>query len=137
MPTTALVVLAARTDISVLLTDVNMPGSMDGFETRACGVMAAGRSSRSSLASARADLSSADCPDGGCFLRKPYPAAEIDFGDTLPDRHQGRLPRRRKSSLPRRADELYCSDGMPAIGYEVPNGNPGFDDDDQNFREMR
>jgi two-component system, response regulator PdtaR len=69
----AIAILAARPDIAMLLTDVNMPGSMDGLKL-AQTVHARWPHIKIVVASARGDVSPADMPDGSRFFRKPYRA---------------------------------------------------------------
>ena len=69
----AIAILAARFDIAMLLTDVNMPGSMDGLKL-AHTVHVRWPHIKIVVASARGDVSAADLPAHGRFFRKPYPA---------------------------------------------------------------
>jgi CheY-like chemotaxis protein len=72
----AIVILEARLDITVVFTDIQMPGSMDGLKLAAA---IRGRwppikiIATSGLIDVRAD----DLPEGGRFLPKPYSPSQI------------------------------------------------------------
>jgi CheY-like chemotaxis protein len=72
----AIVILEARLDVTVVFTDIQMPGSMDGLKLAAA---IRGRwppikiIATSGLIDVRAD----DLPEGGRFLPKPYSSAQI------------------------------------------------------------
>jgi CheY-like chemotaxis protein len=72
----AIVILEARLDVTVVFTDIQMPGSMDGLKLAAA---IRGRwppikiIATSGLIDVRAD----DLPEGGRFLPKPYSPAQI------------------------------------------------------------
>lgn len=72
----AIAILETRPDILVIFTDVQMPGSMDGLQlarfvrNRWPPIKIVGTSGL-------ADLGEKDLPEGGCFVSKPYQAAEI------------------------------------------------------------
>lgn len=69
-------VLHRRSDIGVLFTDIDMPGSM-------CGVTLAGRvheawpEIRLILTSGRQRLADQEVPDHGLFVPKPYNASQV------------------------------------------------------------
>lgn len=69
-------VLHRRSDIGVLFTDIDMPGSM-------CGVTLAGRvyetwpDIRLILTSGRQRLADREVPDHGLFVPKPYSASQV------------------------------------------------------------
>ena len=72
----AIEILANRTDIQVVFTDINMPGSMDGA--------ALARAVRDRwppveliLTSGHFNLTSGDLPHGSIFFTKPYKAADL------------------------------------------------------------
>jgi CheY-like chemotaxis protein len=67
----ALEVLAARPDIDVLFTDVNMPGSLDGLDLARV-VHASRPDIKLLIASGQVRLSEDQIPDAGRFLAKPY-----------------------------------------------------------------
>lgn len=69
----AIAILAAQPDIAMLLTDVNMPGSMDGLKL-AHVVRARWPHIKIVVVSARGDISAADMPVDSQFFRKPYHA---------------------------------------------------------------
>ncbi|WP_066918733.1 response regulator [Methylobacterium sp. CCH5-D2] len=64
-------VLERCSDIGVLFTDVNMPGSMDGLAL-AARVAERWPHIRLVLTSGRCGLSTHEIPDHGRFLQKPY-----------------------------------------------------------------
>lgn len=64
-------ILESRSDIGVLFTDVNMPGSMDGL-TLAARVAERWPRIRLVLTSGRQGLSNDEVPDHGQFVQKPY-----------------------------------------------------------------
>jgi CheY-like chemotaxis protein len=64
-------ILESRSDIGVLFTDVNMPGSMDGL-TLAARVAERWPRIRLVLTSGRQGLSIDQVPDHGQFVQKPY-----------------------------------------------------------------
>jgi len=72
----ALQVLEARSDIHVLFTDVNMPGSLDGLDLarlvheRRPGI-------KLLIASGQVRLNDHEIPDAGRFLPKPYNPDDI------------------------------------------------------------
>jgi CheY-like chemotaxis protein len=72
----AIAILEARPDISVLFTDIQMPGSMDGLKLAAA---VKGRwppikiLATSGLVNVRQD----DLPEGGRFLPKPYDSIQL------------------------------------------------------------
>jgi CheY-like chemotaxis protein len=72
----AIAILERRLDITVLFTDIQMPGSMDGFK-----LAAAVRDRWPPIlivaTSGRVKLGPGDLPEGGRFLPKPYSPAEI------------------------------------------------------------
>jgi two-component system, response regulator PdtaR len=67
----ALEVLAARPDINVLFTDVNMPGSLDGLDLARV-VHARRPDIKLLIASGQVRLSEDEIPNAGRFLAKPY-----------------------------------------------------------------
>jgi two-component system, response regulator PdtaR len=67
----ALAVLAARPDIAVLFTDVNMPGSLDGLDLARV-VHERRPDIKLLIASGQVRLSQDEIPDAGRFLAKPY-----------------------------------------------------------------
>ncbi|TXM72499.1 response regulator [Methylobacterium sp. WL69] len=69
-------VLHRRSDIGVLFTDVDMPGSMCGV-TWAERVYAAWPEIRLILTSGRQRLADREVPDHGLFVPKPYSASEV------------------------------------------------------------
>ena len=72
----AIAILEVRSDIAVLFTDIQMPGSMDGLKLAAA---VKGRwppvqiVATSGLVHVRAD----DLPEGGRFLPKPYDPTQL------------------------------------------------------------
>ena len=72
----AIAILGARNDISLIFTDVHMPGSMDGLKL-AHFVRDRWPPVKIVATSGRTKISDGDLPEGGRFLPKPYSAAEI------------------------------------------------------------
>jgi CheY-like chemotaxis protein len=72
----AIALLTARNDISLIFTDVHMPGSMDGLKL-AHFVRDRWPPVKIVATSGRARISDSDLPEGGRFLPKPYSAVEI------------------------------------------------------------
>jgi CheY-like chemotaxis protein len=68
--------LESRSDISVLFTDINMPGNMDGL-TLATRVAEHWPHIRLVLTSGRSGLSSDEVPDHGQFVQKPDRQSEL------------------------------------------------------------
>ncbi|MBR1154243.1 response regulator [Bradyrhizobium sp. JYMT SZCCT0428] len=72
----AIAILERRLDITVVFTDIQMPGSMDGLK-----LVAAVRDRWPPIlivaTSGRAKLGIGDLPEGSRFLPKPYSPAEI------------------------------------------------------------
>lgn len=67
----ALLILASRSDIAILLTDVNMPGTLDGLQL-AHAVSKRWPHIKIVVVSGRGDLSAAQMPAGCLFFPKPY-----------------------------------------------------------------
>ena len=72
----AIAILEARLDITVVFTDIQMPGSMDGLKLAAA-VRDRWPPIMIVATSGRVKLGSGDLPAGGRFLTKPYSAAEV------------------------------------------------------------
>ena len=72
----AISVLEDRRDITVVFTDVQMPGSMDGLKLAAA-VRGRWPPIKIVATSGLADVSEKDLPAGGRFLPKPYNASQI------------------------------------------------------------
>ena len=72
----AIAILAVRNDVSLIFTDVHMPGSMDGLKL-AHFVRDRWPPVKIIATSGQARISEGDLPEGGRFLHKPYTAAEI------------------------------------------------------------
>ncbi|MDO8876588.1 MAG: response regulator [Pseudolabrys sp.] len=72
----AVTVLAGRTDIAVLLTGINLSGSMDGVSL-AHAVRARWPHIKIVAVSGRTHLSAVDFPAESRFLRKPYHSAAM------------------------------------------------------------
>jgi CheY-like chemotaxis protein len=72
----AIEILEARRDITVVFTDIQMPGSMDGLKlVRA--VRGCWPPIKIVATSGYSHVREADLPDGGRFLRKPYSPIQI------------------------------------------------------------
>ena len=72
----AILILEERLDITVVFTDVQMPGSMDGLKLAAA-VRDRWPPIRIIATSGLAKVTSDDLPAGSRFLPKPYSATEI------------------------------------------------------------
>ena len=72
----ALKILEARLDITVVFTDIQMPGSMDGLRLAAA-IRGRWPPIRIVATSGIVDVRKVDLPEGGRFLPKPYSRAEI------------------------------------------------------------
>ncbi len=72
----AIEVLEARRDITVVFTDIQMPGSMDGLKL-ARAVRGRWPPIKIVATSGRLNVGEMDLPEGGRFLPKPYSNAEV------------------------------------------------------------
>src|SRR5215216_7120456 len=72
----AIAILSARNDVSLIFTDVHMPGSMDGLKL-AHFVRDRWPPVKIVATSARVRITASDLPEGGRFLPKPYSAGDI------------------------------------------------------------
>ncbi|MBU6464482.1 MAG: response regulator [Bradyrhizobium sp.] len=72
----AIEVLEARRDITVIFTDIQMPGSMDGLKL-ARAVRGRWPPIKIIATSGRLHVGEMDLPEGGRFLPKPYGHAEV------------------------------------------------------------
>src|SRR3954468_3692846 len=72
----AIEILEARRDITVVFTDIQMPGSMDGLKL-ARAVRGRWPPIKIVATSGRVNVSDADLPEGGRFLPKPYNSHDI------------------------------------------------------------
>src|SRR6201746_917992 len=72
----AIAILERRLDITVVFTDIQMPGSMDGLKLAAA-VRDRWPPIMIVATSGRVKLDPGDLPEGGRFLSKPYSPAEI------------------------------------------------------------
>ncbi len=72
----AIEILERRLDITVVFTDINMPGSMDGLKLAAA-VRDRWPPIKIVATSGRVRLSDYDLPSGSRFLPKPYTEREI------------------------------------------------------------
>ncbi len=72
----AIVILESRFDITVVFTDIQMPGSMDGLKLAAA-IRGRWPPIKIIATSGHAKVTLDDLPKGGRFLRKPYTASEI------------------------------------------------------------
>ena len=77
----AISILEQRSDIFLIFTDVNMPGSMDGLKL-AHFVKGRWPPIKIIATSGHAKVTADDLPAGGHFIPKPYRAAEI--ADAIP-----------------------------------------------------
>jgi CheY-like chemotaxis protein len=72
----AIEILEARRDISVVFTDIQMPGSMDGLKL-ARAVRGRWPPIKIVATSGLVDVGEKDLPEGGRFLHKPYEAETL------------------------------------------------------------
>jgi len=72
----AIEILEARRDITVVFTDIQMPGSMDGLKL-ARAVRGRWPPIKIIATSGRLNVGEMDLPEGGRFLPKPYSHAEV------------------------------------------------------------
>src|SRR5580704_237441 len=72
----AIEILETRQDITVVFTDIQMPGSMDGLKL-ARAVRGRWPPIKIVATSGQIDLREADLPEGGRFLPKPYSPRQV------------------------------------------------------------
>jgi len=72
----AIGILETRLDITVVFTDIQMPGSMDGLKLAAA-VRDRWPPIKIIATSGQVTIDRKDLPDGGHFLPKPYSSAQI------------------------------------------------------------
>lgn len=72
----AIEILESRRDITVVFTDIQMPGSMDGLKL-ARAVRGRWPPIKIVATSGHPDVGETDLPEGGRFLPKPYSPAEV------------------------------------------------------------
>jgi CheY-like chemotaxis protein len=72
----AIVILESRFDITVVFTDIEMPGSMDGLKLAAA-IRGGWPPIKIIATSGDARVTLDDLPKGGRFLSKPYTSSEI------------------------------------------------------------
>jgi CheY-like chemotaxis protein len=72
----AIEILEARSDIAVIFTDIQMPGSMDGLKL-ARAVRSRWPPIRIVATSGHIHISETDLPEGGRFLAKPYSPVQV------------------------------------------------------------
>ena len=72
----AVILLEARTDITLLFTDINMPGSMDGLKL-AHAVRDRWPPIKILVVSGQQQLQSHNLPSNSCFVGKPYQASAL------------------------------------------------------------
>ena len=72
----AIVIIEARLDITIVFTDVQMPGSMDGLKLAAA-IRGRWPPIKIVATSGLVDVRSIDLPPGSRFLPKPYSPSQI------------------------------------------------------------
>jgi CheY-like chemotaxis protein len=72
----AIEILEARPDITVVFTDIQMPGSMDGLKL-ARAVRGRWPPIKIVATSGRLNIEERDLPEGGRFLPKPYSPSQV------------------------------------------------------------
>ena len=83
----AVILLESRTDIALLFTDINMPGSMDGLKL-AHAVRDRWPPIKILVVSGKQRLQSSDLPSNSCFVGKPYQSVGVGRGTSI----DGRFP---------------------------------------------
>jgi CheY-like chemotaxis protein len=69
-------ILEARTDIRIVFTDIDMPGSMDGIKLAAA-VRGRWPPIEIILTSGHSKILNEEIPERGAFIRKPYDPREV------------------------------------------------------------
>jgi CheY-like chemotaxis protein len=72
----AIEILETRHDVTVIFTDIQMPGSMDGLKL-ARAVRGRWPPIKIIATSGHADVRETDLPEGGRFVPKPYDSAQV------------------------------------------------------------
>jgi CheY-like chemotaxis protein len=72
----AIEILEARRDITVVFTDIQMPGSMDGLKL-ARAIRGRWPPIKIVATSGHANVGELDLPDGGRFVPKPYSSRQV------------------------------------------------------------
>jgi CheY-like chemotaxis protein len=72
----AVALLESRTDIALVFTDINMPGSMDGLKL-AHAVRNRWPPIKILVVSGKQPFQSSDLPSNSCFVSKPYQASAL------------------------------------------------------------
>ena len=72
----AVILLESHTDIALLFTDINMPGSMDGLKL-AHAVRDRWPPIKILVVSGKQQLQYSDLPPNSCFVGKPYQASAL------------------------------------------------------------
>jgi two-component system, response regulator PdtaR len=72
----AIVILETRLDITIVFTDIQMPGSMDGLKLAAA-IRGRWPPIKIIATSGNVNVGLRDLPDGGCFIPKPYTCAQV------------------------------------------------------------
>jgi CheY-like chemotaxis protein len=72
----AIEILEARTDVAVVFTDIQMPGSMDGLKL-ARAIRGRWPPIKIVATSGHANIRELDLPEGGRFLPKPYSSRQV------------------------------------------------------------
>jgi CheY-like chemotaxis protein len=72
----AIKILEVRLDVTVVFTDIQMPGSMDGLKLAAA-IRGRWPPIKIVATSGIVNVGKVDLPEGGRFLPKPYSSAEI------------------------------------------------------------
>jgi two-component system, response regulator PdtaR len=74
----AIAILESRSDIRVIFTDIQMPGSMDGLKLAAA-VRGRWPPIKIIATSGQHIIREGDLPEGGVFIPKPYTSDKISF----------------------------------------------------------
>jgi CheY-like chemotaxis protein len=105
-------ILEARSDISVLFTDIQMPGSMDGLKLAAA-VKGRWPPIKIVATSGLVNVRSADLPEGGRFIPKPY--NPVQLAETLQD-----LTADLRRSMDVQGMQAKVSSAVSAFRYPFP-----------------
>lgn len=109
----AVVLLESRTDIALLFTDINMPGSMDGLKL-AHVVRDRWPPIKILLVSGEQRLQSCDLPSNSCFVGKPYQAS------VMVEELRSLVDSLNRAWQSHTASELFCSDSPAKSVRKLP-----------------
>jgi CheY-like chemotaxis protein len=121
----AILLLEARRDITVLFTDIEMPGSMDGLRL-AQAVRGRWPPIKIIATSDVASHVTVICHPAGCFYQNPtvLPRFPAPYGSSRPRPKQEAFPKlpRKKSASLLKPEALFLVFGMPRLAVRAPFG---------------